>query len=94
MLYWLLNMLQVPVTCGLSAYEAFSLYKRRRRIASKGDVGTNWRVYKLVLYCGCGVIAGAVGGLLGLGGGTVLGPLFLELGILPQVHNSYSPQSL
>jgi uncharacterized membrane protein YfcA len=29
-----------------------------------------------------------VGGLLGLGGGFILGPLFLELGIPPQVHSS------
>jgi len=33
-------------------------------------------------------MAGMVGGLLGLGGGFILGPLFLELGIPPQVPSS------
>ncbi|KAK2968648.1 hypothetical protein RJ640_012491 [Escallonia rubra] len=35
--------------------------------------------------CYWGVRAGMVGGLLGLGGGFIMGPLFLELGVPPQV---------
>ncbi|KAI5337059.1 hypothetical protein L3X38_016328 [Prunus dulcis] len=31
-----------------------------------------------------------VGGLLSLGGGFIMGPLFLEIGILPQVSNATS----
>lgn len=66
-------------------YEAINLYKGRRVIASKGDDGTNWKVHQLLLYCSSGVLAGIVGGLLGLGGGFIMGPLFLELGVPPQV---------
>lgn len=76
---------QIPVAVGVSGFEAVSLYKGRRVIASKGDEGTDWKVHQLILYCSCGVLAGMVGGLLGLGGGFILGPLFLELGIPPQV---------
>ncbi|KAF9625039.1 hypothetical protein IFM89_017187 [Coptis chinensis] len=36
----------------------------------------------------CGILAGVVCGLLGLGGGFILGPLFLELGIPPQVSSA------
>lgn len=90
MLYWILNILQLPVAGGVSIYEAVSLYKGRRRIASKGNVSMNWRAYKLVFYCACGLMAGIVGGLLGLGGGFILGPLFLELGIPPQVSSATS----
>lgn len=54
-------------------------------IASKGKEVTNWKLHMIFLYCCCGIIAGVVGGLLGLGGGFILGPLFLELGIPPQV---------
>ncbi|XVF86617.1 hypothetical protein PTKIN_Ptkin18bG0056700 [Pterospermum kingtungense] len=84
--YWVLNFLQIPVAAGVSLYEAICLYKGRRKIASKGDVVANWRIHKLVIYCAFGVLAGVLGGMLGLGGGFILGPLFLEMGIPPQVH--------
>ncbi|KAK4839338.1 hypothetical protein QYF36_021133 [Acer negundo] len=86
--YWVTNLLQVPVAVGVTSYEAVSLYKGRRTIASKGEAGTNWKVHQLILYSICGLLAGIVGGLLGLGGGFILGPLFLELGIPPQVSSA------
>ncbi|XP_050231331.1 sulfite exporter TauE/SafE family protein 3-like isoform X2 [Mercurialis annua] len=87
-LYWACNLLQIPVALGVSSYQAVRLYKGKTRIASKGDANTNWRVHQLVLYCACGILAGLVGGLLGLGGGFILGPLFLELGVPPQVSSA------
>ncbi|XP_058004969.1 sulfite exporter TauE/SafE family protein 3 isoform X1 [Hevea brasiliensis] len=81
--YWVLNILLIPVAVGVTAYEAVSLYKGQRKIASMGEASTNWRVHRLVLYCAIGVLAGIVGGMLGLGGGFILGPLFLGMGIPP-----------
>ncbi|KAF5208310.1 Sulfite exporter TauE/SafE family protein [Thalictrum thalictroides] len=86
--YWVLNLLQVPVAVGVTLYEAIGLYRGNKVIESKGDIDTNWKVHQLILYCACGVLAGIVGGLLGLGGGFILGPLFLELGIPPQVSSA------
>ncbi|KAB1204396.1 hypothetical protein CJ030_MR8G027189 [Morella rubra] len=86
--YWVLNLLQIPVSFGVSLYEAVSLYKGRRVISSKGDEETHWRVHQLVIYCTLGILAGIVGGLLGLGGGFIMGPLFLELGVPPQVSSA------
>ncbi|XP_020202813.1 sulfite exporter TauE/SafE family protein 3 [Cajanus cajan] len=86
--YWILNLLQVPVALGATSYQAVLLYKGKRVIASKGDQQTNWRPHQLVMYSACGICAGVVGGLLGLGGGFILGPLFLELGIPPQVSSA------
>ncbi|KAM7262978.1 hypothetical protein ACFE04_000661 [Oxalis oulophora] len=88
--YWVLNTLQVPIAASVTIFEAISLYKGTRVIASKGKEITNWKVHQLILYCSCGIIAGMVGGLLGLGGGFILGPLFLELGIPPQVASATS----
>ncbi|KAI5384811.1 sulfite exporter TauE/SafE family protein 3 [Lathyrus oleraceus] len=88
--YWILNLVQVPITVGVSSYEAVLLYKGKRVIASKGDEQTNWSVKQLIMYCSCGIIAGIVGGLLGLGGGFNLGPLFIGLGIPPQVSSATS----
>ncbi|KAL9227302.1 hypothetical protein vseg_003005 [Gypsophila vaccaria] len=85
--YWVLNLLQIPVSVGVSLYEAVGLYKGRRIISSKGET-TDWKVHQLILYCVCGILAGMVGGLLGLGGGFILGPLFLELGVPPQVSSA------
>ncbi|XP_062165417.1 sulfite exporter TauE/SafE family protein 3-like isoform X2 [Alnus glutinosa] len=86
--YWVWNLLQIPVSCGVSLYEAVGLYKGHKVIASAGDEGTNFRVHQLVIYCILGVMAGVVGGLLGLGGGFIMGPLFLELGVPPQVSSA------
>ncbi|KAL5824722.1 hypothetical protein ACOSQ3_020785 [Xanthoceras sorbifolium] len=79
-MYWVLNSLQVTV--GVSAYEAVKLYKGRRKIASKGEVATNWKAHELVFHCFCGITFDV------LGGGFILGPLFLELGIPPQLSTS------
>ncbi|MQL91732.1 hypothetical protein Taro_024345 [Colocasia esculenta] len=86
--YWILNLLQLPVSLGVTLHQAFSLYTGKRVIASKGDEGATWKIRQLAFYCFCGVLAGVVGGLLGLGGGFILGPLFLELGIPPQVSSA------
>jgi uncharacterized membrane protein YfcA len=88
-LYWVVNLMQIPVSFGVSLYEAIGLYKGTRIISSKGvDSGSGLKVHQLVLYCSCGILAGIVGGLLGLGGGFILGPLFLELGVPPQVSSA------
>ncbi|PON76505.1 Transmembrane protein TauE-like [Parasponia andersonii] len=87
--YWLLNLLQIPVSVGVYLYEAVSLYKGRRVIASNGDgQPTNWRVHTLFLFSAGGLFAGIIGGLLGIGGGSIIGPLFLELGVPPQVASA------
>ncbi|KAE8056587.1 hypothetical protein FH972_013346 [Carpinus fangiana] len=86
--YWAWNLLQIPVSCGVSLYAAAGLYKGHTVIASTGNEGKNFRVHQLVIYCILGVLAGVVGGLLGLGGGFIMGPLFLELGVPPQVSSA------
>ncbi|KAJ4714429.1 Sulfite exporter TauE/SafE family protein [Melia azedarach] len=89
-MYWILNSLQVPIAASIALFEAVCLYKGTRVIASKGKEITNWKIHQIIFYCSCGIVAGMVGGLLGLGGGFILGPLFLELGIPPQVASATS----
>lgn len=86
--YWVLNLLQIPISVGVTAYEAAALFSGRRVIASTGDQGTQFTVLQLFIYCAFGILAGMVGGLLGLGGGFIMGPLFLELGVPPQVSSA------
>lgn len=80
----ILNM-KIPIAGSVTIYEAIGLFKGTRTIASRGRHAVNWKVHQFVLYCFCGILAGIVGGFLGLGGGFILGPLFLELGVPPQV---------
>lgn len=87
-LFWVTNLAQIPIALGASGYEAYMLYTGKRVIASRGDAAGNWKLYQLVLCLFTGMSAGMVGGLLGLGGGFILGPLFLELGIPPQVSSA------
>ncbi|XP_011014738.1 PREDICTED: uncharacterized protein LOC105118467 [Populus euphratica] len=86
--YWLLNTMQIPVAVGVTSYVAVSLYKGRRKIASKEEARNNWPLHRLFFYCVTALMAGRGGGMLGLGGGFILGPLFLEMGIPPQVSSA------
>ena len=86
--YWVLNFLQIPVSVGVTMYEALGLMNGKRVLSSKGNEQTTLKFHQLCIYCFFGVTAGLVGGLLGLGGGFIMGPLFLELGIPPQVSSA------
>ncbi|KAJ1377807.1 Transmembrane protein [Sesbania bispinosa] len=87
--YWIIILLQIPVSAGVYLYQAIGLYHGWRTIASKGDQqGTQWKLHHLILSSVCALLAGIIGGLLGIGGGFVMGPLFLELGIAPQVASA------
>ncbi|KAL6273907.1 hypothetical protein ACE6H2_024599 [Prunus campanulata] len=83
--FLIVQIVKVPIAVSVTIFEAICLCKGTRVIASKGKEITNWMLHQIFLYCSCGIVAGMVGGLLGLGGGFILGPLFLELGIPPQV---------
>ncbi|XP_021757504.1 sulfite exporter TauE/SafE family protein 3-like [Chenopodium quinoa] len=92
--YWLLDLLQVPIAVSVTLYEAVGLYNGTKVLSSKGKEISSYKVHQIFLYSMCGVIAGMVGGLLGLGGGFIMGPLFLELGIPPQVASATSTFSM
>nr|GLL16922.1 uncharacterized protein LOC109190899 [Ipomoea trifida] len=89
--YWGVNLLQIPVCLGVSSFEAFGLYKGWRKISSKtADSSSKLRAGQLIVFCFFGLVAGTVGALLGLGGGFIMGPLFLELGVPPEVSTATS----
>lgn len=65
-------------------YEAHGLKSGKRVLPSNGNEQSSLKRPQLFVYCLLSVLAGLVGGLLGVGGGFIMGPLFLELGIPPQ----------
>lgn len=92
--YWVLNLLQLPVALGVFGYECVKLYtesKKRRNTGNTESVceaAIEWTIPNLVFCALCGILGGTVGGLLGSGGGFILGPLLLEIGVMPQVASA------
>ncbi|KAL2584254.1 hypothetical protein AAZV13_14G118600 [Glycine max] len=82
--YWILILSQIPITVGFYLYQARALYQGR----AAGSQHTHWPLHHLFLASICSLLAGIVGGLLGTGSGFVMGPLFLEVGIAPQVASA------
>ncbi|XP_027332419.1 sulfite exporter TauE/SafE family protein 3-like [Abrus precatorius] len=84
MMYWILIALQIPISLVFYLYQAIGLYHGR----SAGGQHIHWKLHHLFLASVCSLLAGTVGGLLGTGSGFVMGPLFLEVGIAPQVASA------
>lgn len=71
--------------------EAIKLYKDYKKRLSTGnsesicEASIAWTPMNIAFCALCGILGGTVGGLLGSGGGFILGPLLLEIGVIPQV---------
>ena len=72
-------------------YGAMKLHREEKRRKMSGNTEAvceatiEWSSLHLLFCALCGIVGGTVGGLLGSGGGFVLGPLLLEIGVTPQV---------
>nr|KYP53587.1 hypothetical protein KK1_024481 [Cajanus cajan] len=82
--YWILILSQIPISVGFYLYQARALYQG----GSAGVQHTHWPLHHLFLASISSLLAGIVGGLLGTGSGFVMGPLFLEVGLAPQVASA------
>ena len=89
-LYWILTFaipfpLMILITLFM-VYKAYNQYKMKRNlgwIPANGDI--QWTFNKSMLYPVIAILAGILGGLLGIGGGMIVSPLLIELGCLPRV---------
>lgn len=92
--YWVLNFVQFPVAFGVFGYEAIKLYeegRKRKKVGNPESVcsaSIEFNPMTLSFCSLCGLLGGTVGGLLGSGGGFILGPLLLEIGVIPQVASA------
>ncbi|ESQ52287.1 hypothetical protein EUTSA_v10016620mg [Eutrema salsugineum] len=93
-LYWVLFILQFPVALAVFGFEAVRLITENKKRQSDGNTESiceatiEWTPLSLIFCALCGLVGGVVGGLLGSGGGFVLGPLLLEIGVIPQVASA------
>ncbi|XP_019444293.1 PREDICTED: uncharacterized protein LOC109348350 [Lupinus angustifolius] len=92
--YWVLFSLQFPIALVVFGNEAVKLYKDHKKRLSTGNIeciceaSIEWTPLHITFCAVCGILGGTVGGLLGSGGGFVLGPLLLEIGVIPQVASA------
>ncbi|PRQ43740.1 putative transmembrane protein TauE [Rosa chinensis] len=92
--YWVLFCLQFPIAFGVFGYEALKLYKDHKKRMGTGNLESiceasiAWTPIHIAFCALCGILGGTVGGLLGSGGGFILGPLLLEIGVIPQVASA------
>ncbi|EOY08069.1 Sulfite exporter TauE/SafE family protein isoform 1 [Theobroma cacao] len=92
--YWVLFCLQLPIAVLVFGYEATKLYKEHKKRMSTGnreaicEASIQWSPLNIAFCALCGILGGTVGGLLGSGGGFILGPLLLEIGVIPQVASA------
>lgn len=84
--------LQFPIALGVFGYESVKLCKEHKKRMSTGntesicEASIAWTPIHIAFCALCGILGGTVGGLLGSGGGFILGPLLLEIGVIPQVR--------
>ncbi|CAA7042080.1 unnamed protein product [Microthlaspi erraticum] len=92
--YWVLFCLQFPVAFAVYGFEAVRLFRENKNRLINGNTESvceatiEWTPLSLIFCALCGLVGGVVGGLLGSGGGFVLGPLLLEIGVIPQVASA------
>lgn len=92
--YWLWYWTPVPVYLGFMYFTAGILKARSKRREELGDAyprlpnDLSWDNKMLAKFPKVALLAGVAAGLLGIGGGMVIGPLFLEIGLEPVVGTS------
>merc|ERR1719387_801810 len=90
--YWLWYATPVPILGGFMWYTAILLGKRHERKLAAGyeylPADIRWDAASLKRFPVTALLAGVTAGLLGIGGGMVIGPLFLAIGMEPQVGTS------
>lgn len=92
--YWVLFGLQFPIAFLVFGFEAFKFHKDHRMRMGTGsleyicEASIEWSTTSLAFCAMSGTVGGIVGGLLGSGGGFILGPLLLEIGVIPQHYTS------
>lgn len=93
-IYWIINILQLPIAFGVFSWEATKLWRKSKERRMHGNLecvceaSIQWSALQLIFCALCGLLGGTVGGLLGSGGGFILGPLLLEIGVIPQVASA------
>lgn len=91
--YWLITL------CTVAALAAMNFVGAQRAVQQAGDApadndGIQWTMAVAQRLAISSLVAGTLGALCGVGGGMVLGPILLDLGVLPQVQSASTAMTL
>ncbi|KAL8130196.1 hypothetical protein V2J09_019351 [Rumex salicifolius] len=80
--YWAISSLQIPLAITITIWVLHTHKRKSDQILSHQEVAALTRQH---LFPAMAILAGFVGGVFGIGGGTLVSPLLLQLGIPPEV---------
>ncbi|CAM6093319.1 unnamed protein product [Calypogeia fissa] len=86
--YWILTLSQIPLAFGITAWTMKRLRENHgSRLSSEftQEDGFVLTPESCMLLAWMALLAGLLGGLLGVGGGMIINPLLLTVGMIPQV---------
>ncbi|XP_009397164.2 sulfite exporter TauE/SafE family protein 1 [Musa acuminata AAA Group] len=88
--YWSITFSQVPLSIAFTLYVLYEKKKKKKkkncRQQEEGEdkVGTGMAALPMFVFPSAALSAGALSGLFGIGGGLLLNPVLLQIGIAPQ----------
>ena len=89
LVYWILVLIFIIIVIAFDYFVIIHIdkeYNYRKMINFPYDSkDINWTQSTIIKLCGVGFLAGFIAGTIGIGGGVVLGPILLDLGIHPIV---------
>eukprot|EP01084_Bolivina_argentea_P288082 494404_1 len=99
--YWMITFLPIPIMICISYFMTLREYKYYQIkinsncwIPAFGDIELNGKFINILKYPLIATIAGILGGLLGIGGGMIVSPLLIELGVMPTVAAATSAMAV
>eukprot|EP01084_Bolivina_argentea_P277094 472952_1 len=99
--YWLMTFVPFPIMMGVSWYmtkREYEYYQIKLNslvwVPAFGDIKLEGDFVKILKFPAIASIAGILGGLLGIGGGMIVSPLLIELGVIPTVAASTSAMAV
>ncbi|XP_057839377.2 sulfite exporter TauE/SafE family protein 5 isoform X2 [Cryptomeria japonica] len=83
--YWLISGLQIPLALAVTFCMASRSGNSGIHFNEKVPSKTTTRGCETVLFSTMALVAGMLGGMLGVGGGMIINPFLLQIGLSPQV---------
>jgi len=84
-LYWM-QLVGMVVICATFTLAGASTIRAKGAVVEEGLL--EWTPRTLWLYPVMSVVAGFLGGFLGIGGGIIMGPMLIELGMVPEANQA------